>query len=84
MLESAQEETNQERYDMTKNIAAIKSKFLTFFLASNLCAGLSGIHVEPVNEERATRCLQRISLLSAVREEVEKPHSQSIIFVKLF
>lgn len=33
--------------------------------------GLTGIRVEPVIEERAIRCLQRIELLSSVRLEVE-------------
>ena len=35
--------------------------------------GLSGMRVEPVTEERAARCLQKIDLISAVREEVS-PH----------
>lgn len=33
--------------------------------------GLTGIRVEPVIEERAIRCLQRIELLSSVRLEVK-------------
>lgn len=35
--------------------------------------GLSGMRVEPVTEERAARCLQKIDLISAVREEI-LPH----------
>lgn len=38
-------------------------------------AGLSGVRVEPITEERATRCLQRINLLTAVREEI-LPHNE--------
>ena len=34
--------------------------------------GLSGIRVESINEEKASRILLRISLLSVVREEVRE------------
>ncbi len=41
--------------------------------------GLSGIAVEAIPEERASRSLQRISLMSAVREEVSHTHSQNTV-----
>ena len=39
-------------------------------LSLSIATGLSGIRVEPINEERAIRCLQRIELLSVARLEV--------------
>eukprot|EP00731_Ephydatia_muelleri_P027006 Em0018g1106a len=44
--------------------------------------GLSGVRVEAVNEEKAARCLQRIDLLSAVREEI-LPHPEFNELIKL-
>lgn len=32
--------------------------------------GLSGILIEPVNEDKAIKCLQRIDLLACIRKEV--------------
>ena len=45
-----------------------------------VCKGLSGVRVEAVNEEKAARCLQRIDLLSAVREEVRYDPAGLLLF----
>ncbi|CAI8021600.1 Chromodomain-helicase-DNA-binding protein 7 [Geodia barretti] len=44
--------------------------------------GLSGIRVEPINEDRSIRCLQRIELLSAVRTEI-LPHPDFDLLIEL-
>ena len=41
--------------------------------------GVSGMRVEPVTEEKASRCLQRINLLSTIREEVRNLAPQPLL-----
>ena len=36
----------------------------------SIVVGVTGMKVEAVTEEKASRCLQRITLLSTIREEV--------------
>lgn len=51
-------------------VCALNGDICSPDLKVSFLPGLSGLKVEAISEEKASRCLQRINLISTVREEV--------------